>query len=448
MNSKTVENLILGLEKESNISKWHEVFKEITDSCESEALLIHTDESFKGGSITTKTIKYPKVLRKGRCEGILVKFISAEANNIITLFGSSQIGLEGEMAGKIKKELETNYSYLLKLINENFDNNPKIMIGKLSAKNTYRNKKSILHIPVTGPRIGIDVGGTSINICLIDSGKIIQSINIYSFAHDETFKKFLNRLINVLKSTKWKKKYAGIGIAWFGDVRNDEPLKNVDILERLMDEAALITSFPKIISKELKVPVRVWGDSEALGFYYSKKKKVKNCWILRIGTSLGGAYINGNHRFDYGFHLVSRIVINMNYNAFRHTSTGIPGMSQQYVGDHAFKRLLDRENILYDKEGGAGKKLKDMLEASDSEKQIALGIVDTIADSLSEVILELSKHSEVSSIVLGGTPISGLLGKSIFDNLRNRSLNVEINEDNLPIRYAGAFAAAELLNLM
>jgi len=442
---KKLEN-IFQLESSSDIQSWHNFFDSFNSQSGYKNLQIYFDESFKGKSISKYTIYYPAIFDL-KSKELVLRFLVTEINNIVALLGASQIGLDGEIAVEVKKKLEDEFGYLLELIDDFFGNKSPIAtkpITKASHASTVT-----LNIPtVTRPRLGIDVGGTSINIALVNDHKIIQTIDFPSIKSEETFSQFLERLNSIITATKWKKKFYGIGIAWFGDVANGSALLNADILQKRFKEKDLINRFPKTISDKHNVPVFIWGDIEVLGYYYAKKMNVQNTWILRIGTSIGGAYIDNNYRFDPGLHQVGRVITHMEKGAFPHTSTKIPGMSQQYVTSHTLRRFLDQASLEYQTFGGPGEKLQNML-SSKTEEKVAKKIIQEFAEELAILISELSKHTPTSLIILSGSPITGMLGEEILTSLnfelKNRRLEINTVKDMLPAKHAGSFTAAELL---
>ncbi len=437
---------IFQLESSSDIQSWHDFFDSFISQSQCKNLQIYLDESFKGKSISKYTIYYPAIF-DSKSKELVIRFLVTEINNIVALLGTSQIGLNGELAEEVKKKMEDEFGYLLELINDFFGNNSPIATKPIT-KPSHASTLTLSIPAVTKPRLGIDIGGTSINIALVDDHKIIQTIEFPSIKSEETFSQFLERLNSTIIATKWKKKFYGIGIAWFGDVANDNALLNADILQKRFEEKDLINRFPKTISQKHNVPVFIWGDIEVLGYYYAKKMNLKNTWILRIGTSIGGAYIDNNYRFDPGLHQVGRVITHMERGAFRHTSTKIPGMSQQYVTSHTLRRLLDQASFEYQTFGGPGEKLQSML-SSKTEEKVAKKIIQEFAEELAILITELSKHTLTSSIILSGSPITGMLGEetltSLNFELKKRRLEINTVKDMLPAKYAGSFAAAELL---
>lgn len=451
MNEKILLKQVSQLKNKARISDWHKIFTDSVKPSEQEKLTVFLDEGFKGKSLTKKEIAYPAELRISRYKNILVRFLATELNNLVITLGTSQIGLEGPLANEARLYIEKNLSHLLNQIEENFDGKSKIKIGRLKKSLKFKQSSLNPKNKISGPRLGIDVGGTSVNLVLVDGGQIIQSVSLPSFQENETFSQFINRLILKIQNNSWQKKFQGIGIAWIGDARNGRPLRNSAWLQKLANQNNLMEKFPRVMSKKLGVPVGVWGDIEAIGCYYGQSNKAKNCWLIRIGTSVGGAYLDATGRFDTGFHLVSRVIINMSKNALKHNATGVRGMTQQYVGSFAFKKLLADEKINLPAGTGPGEVLQKLLAGSVKNKKIALKITAHYAQDLNELIKELAGLYQVNAIILSGSPVTGLLGKkvisSVKQNLIKDGLKLKIEQNDLPQKYAGALAVAELLRL-
>ncbi|MFA6304505.1 MAG: ROK family protein [Patescibacteria group bacterium] len=451
MVQKNLLKQVNPLSKKVWLSNWHKFFSDPEKPSEQEKLNIYLDEGFKEKSLTKVEITYPSKIKQLADKKNLVRFLATELNNIVITLGTAQLGLEGPLAQEVKFYVEKKLPHLQEQIKENFGGQPKIQLSPLKKSLALFSASVNPKVKILGPRLGIDVGGTSINLVLVDHGQVIQSISFPSFQKKETFHQFINRLILQIEKTVWLKKFKGIGIAWIGDARNGKPLRNSAFLKKLDNTNNLMEKFPQVISKKFGVPIGVWGDIEALGCYLGKIGRAKNSWLIRLGTSVGGAYFDAKGNFDIGFHLVSRVIINMSNKAFKHNATGVRGMAQQYVGSFAFTQLLQDKKIKIPPGKGPGEILQKLLIGTTTDKKIARAIISLYSQNLHELIKELIKHYNFKTIILSGSPVTGLLGKTIINsvkrNLLKDKLKLTIKKDSLPQKYSGAFAVAELLRL-
>ncbi len=150
--------------------------------------------------------------------------------------------------------------------------------------------------------IGIDIGGMSIKIGLVDNnGKIVEQIR---FKTDKDSSVAISSMISNIKSLLANnkvesEKLLGIGIGCPGSVKSEQGI--IEYLPNLGWDSVDVRS---PIEKEFNVPVKVSNDANVatLGeVVYGCAKGCETCVMFTIGTGIGGGMIINGKLFEGGF---------------------------------------------------------------------------------------------------------------------------------------------------
>ncbi|MBK5208232.1 MAG: ROK family protein [Flavobacteriaceae bacterium] len=142
--------------------------------------------------------------------------------------------------------------------------------------------------------IGIDLGGTKVNIGLVQGNKILQKKYAKLPLNPKNEWEVINLIIDLIKEIKSNHKISGIGIGV------------PSILDRekgIIHEVQNIPTWKEvplasILIKEFGIPVFLDNDANCftLGeFHFGKAKNCKNLIGLTIGTGMGAGIINNYH---------------------------------------------------------------------------------------------------------------------------------------------------------
>lgn len=142
--------------------------------------------------------------------------------------------------------------------------------------------------------IGIDLGGTKVNIGLVQGNKILEKKNVKLPLNSKNEWDVINLIIGLIKELVSNNKVSGIGIGVpsildrergiIHEVQNIPTWKEVPLAE--------------ILTQEFGIPVYLDNDANcfAIGeYHFGKGENCKNLVGLTLGTGMGTGIINNHH---------------------------------------------------------------------------------------------------------------------------------------------------------
>jgi glucokinase len=218
--------------------------------------------------------------------------------------------------------------------------------------------------------IGVDIGGTSVKLGLVDSKGRILARETFKSGRTSGRAEILDGLCACVgrlaaEARRRKLRLAGVGIGAPGPI---------DV------ERGLVYFFPnlpgwkntplrKILEKKLRMPVRLDNDANAMAlgeFTFGAGKGVSNGIALTLGTGVGGGLVFGGKLFHgpaYSAAEIGHLVINENGPR---CGCGNNGCIETYVGNGYFvsevkRRLAAGQKSLLKKWMKEGKELSPYL---------------------------------------------------------------------------------------
>ncbi len=146
-------------------------------------------------------------------------------------------------------------------------------------------------------RLGIDIGGTKINIGVFDSKKnLIDLKKIYISEISDFVNDIYNSILNICNSLKIKISdisSCGVGIPGTVDKAGKKIIKAPNIF-------ILPDNFVELLEKKLKIPVRAVQDSRAAawGEFIIRDDNVKSLICVSVGTGIGTGIILDGKIYD------------------------------------------------------------------------------------------------------------------------------------------------------
>lgn len=320
--------------------------------------------------------------------------------------------------------------------------------------------------PGDGTAIGLDIGGTNTKLVVKKNNEIVSSETIPTFnATGEPAPQFIARLLRTIKRTLDTAKFtpadlSAICISWCGGTDRNRALLLSGALshyEGTPDEK-MINNLAALIKEHFNVPVAILDDTETTGFFLSTRLKPKTYFHIE-GTSLMGGYIDENGTHQNYTAIDSRIVVDTSSKARNHSSTGTPGVYQQYCASRGFANILlevlTAKNIDLNSFGEitnntAGPIIQKLLDSSNNdEREIAEAVIRMLSEYTARFIALRKRSFPFENVFLGGPFVSGKMGelriKFVQEILQHRyqlSLNIEVNPE-INNSYLTALSSAE-----
>lgn len=271
--------------------------------------------------------------------------------------------------------------------------------------------------------VGVDIGGMSVKIGLVENGKILQKRVIKTEKNCELFVKYLTEEINLLLSENNLKiqDISGIGIGCPGSISVKtgviEFAGNLDWTRfALVDE----------MSKTLKTKYRLVNDANAATFgevKYGVAKGYSNVIMFTLGTGVGGGIIIDNKLYEGNEDKAGEVGHTLLVLNGEQCTCGRKGCIEAYVSASALIRDTKRE-MLKNPQSKMWEYAENDIEkvngrtAFECEKigdESAKKVVDDYIMYLSEAMMDYFNIFRPEAFVLGGG-VSGE-GKNLTDRI-------------------------------
>jgi glucokinase len=248
-------------------------------------------------------------------------------------------------------------------------------------------------------KIGIDIGGTSIKIGVIDGSKVMASISVPS-RNNMIVKSIEEGIKKLLKDNKLMvKDVTIIGVTLPGPVVNHRVHETVNLaLENRDLRSALSKTF-----KGAKIVVLNDANAAAIGESILNNKKHRISCFVTLGTGVGGGVIYDGKLLDgfsgVGFE-IGHIPIGSNFNLAcgcgnkdcLETVCSAKGLSNLYK-----KLKSDQKSTLTSRSNA-----KDIFDAAKAGDKFALRITDVWAQYLAKGLYIVALTANPSVIIIGG----------------------------------------------
>ncbi len=301
--------------------------------------------------------------------------------------------------------------------------------------------------------IGIDIGGTNIEIGWVNSdGKILNQVN-YKTNKFKTGKEFANFIAPIiLEENKKYDNILGIGI---GAPNGNFFTGSIEFAPNLgWDHVIPLT---KLFEQNTGLKTKLTNDANAAAYaemIYGNAKQMKNFIVITLGTGLGsGIIVNGKMLYgSTGFAgELGHVIIN---EKGRQCGCGRKGCLETYVSATGIikttKELLTQSNSVLKKT--ANFEAKDIFSAALNGDKLALKAIEFTSKILGKAIADYTALFSPETVFLtGGLAKShSLLIPSIKSAMNNNMLKifkntVEIIPSKLIDDNAGLFGAAAMM---
>ena len=274
--------------------------------------------------------------------------------------------------------------------------------------------------------IGVDIGGTNIRACIIDTDyNIVDKFKIKNEVSDGPIKN-IDNLYNEINN-RWKDYgIKAIGVACPG------PL---DLKKGIIINPPNLIGWENFKIKDymhekFNLPIIVNNDANLAGYGESTVGVARECesaYYITLSTGVGGGFIYKGEIVN-GFNNVAAEINNMiiNEDTYSHSGLNKGGLEGQCSGVN-ISRLASDKSL---------QKLstKDVFDKANSGDEICTGVIDNWVLNLSKAIANIIVTVDPEVIVLGGSVI--LNNSSYINNIINTVKKFVFNEVNVDIRLA------------
>ncbi len=259
--------------------------------------------------------------------------------------------------------------------------------------------------------IGIDIGGMSIKIGIVDkNGKIIKEGRVKTAKTADKCVEDMATLINsLLDELSLKvKDIKGIGVGCPGAVTSETGV--VDFLPNLgWDNVPLAN----MLKKYFDIPVKISNDANVAALaeaVYGAAKNYDTCIMFTLGTGVGGGMIINKKLFEGGYSRGAELGHITLFLDGEECTCGRRGCIECYASATALIRqtkaamLKDKNSLMWDAVNGDINNVdgKTAFESSKKGDETAQKVVDTYVYYLAESMLNMFNIFRPEAFILGG----------------------------------------------
>lgn len=267
--------------------------------------------------------------------------------------------------------------------------------------------------------VGIDVGGSHITVCIINSETNnidTNSITRVAIFPSLSFKDFINIIEeNVLKAIRPDHVFSGIGFAFPGPFLYGKgifAIEGVAKFEQLFGgdlRGTLLNLFQKKYALEYKA-IQFVNDAQAflLGTIFSEKLQHQNVIGITLGTGIGSAFNKNGNIIDNAN--------NVPPNGYLYNVGYKDAMAEDYISTRWFLKNYPAESV------------NEIAEAADKGDRKAIDLFEIFGVHLAEIVTPWIQSFEADTIVFGGGLLNAwhLIKESFLKTLLKQNIKIKI----------------------
>jgi len=256
--------------------------------------------------------------------------------------------------------------------------------------------------------IGVDFGGTSVKIALVDDQGAILSEQRIITEHVKDRNEWLTKVCSAIDALKGPRTIAGIGVGVPGFV--DYERGYIYDLANVPGWAGV--PLADLLEERLNVPVRIDNDVNAMAVgecTFGAGRTFQHAVFVTLGTGVGGALLINNQLYR-GAHSMAGEIGHVSIDMNGRVSPQGKGGVEQYVGN---RRIIERaveaieqgrKTLILDLVGGDRSQItpKVVKEAAVKGDALALEILHFITDCLATAFASISYILQPQAFIVGG----------------------------------------------
>lgn len=244
---------------------------------------------------------------------ISARYMAAAVNNVAMIEGAISFTLRGDdqLVHLISEILDERYSQVHRL--------SQLMREAITDNADYCEPWATA-IPVK-PRnatIGINIGQSYIKAVAITHGEVVR--RVIARTHDgkgtpgERICTNARRVVRSLQAAA--PQAVAVGLAVGGIVLGGQIFPESGVTLALNpDDYLAVSGLAKALEGEIGLPVLTAQDVRSKAYFHSASQEVKQCLVVDLGTSLGGAYVDAQGAIPDLLNQVGRLVCNLSDDA-------------------------------------------------------------------------------------------------------------------------------------
>ncbi|HMO03472.1 MAG TPA: ROK family protein [Kiritimatiellia bacterium] len=256
--------------------------------------------------------------------------------------------------------------------------------------------------------IGVDFGGTSVKIALVDDQGAILSEQRIITEHVKDRNEWLTKVCSAIDALKGPRTIAGVGVGVPGFV--DYERGYIYDLANVPGWAGV--PLADLLEERLNVPVRIDNDVNAMAVgecTFGAGRTFQHAVFVTLGTGVGGALLINNQLYR-GAHSMAGEIGHVSIDMNGRVSPQGKGGVEQYVGN---RRIIERaveaieqgrKTLILDLVGGDRSQItpKVVKEAAVKGDALALEILHFITDCLATAFASISYILQPQAFIVGG----------------------------------------------
>lgn len=295
-----------------------------------------------------QSISFP-VPKSTQTERQICRLVASEANNLAVTRGgySLHIVCPPELsATNVLKSVDRHYLQLTQMLTSATPVTASRIAPSWDARHPPRQQSHVVSpVKADSLAIGINVGQTDTKVVVTDGAGVVGGLRwrVPTFLPTgRTDQSLLIRLTEIagiaLRAAGQQVHHVGLAIA--GIVRAGVVERRSGVALKLDDEQYEgLVALPDLLSKRFGVNVTLVQDVEAKAYYHALSSGMRDCLILDVGTSLGGAYIDAHGSLAPYLNQVGRMAFDLDSSAVPRQDGQGDGLLSQYLSARGAVRL-------------------------------------------------------------------------------------------------------------
>ncbi|HBH97170.1 MAG TPA: hypothetical protein DDX89_05190, partial [Candidatus Omnitrophica bacterium] len=394
------------------------------------------------------------VPRRLSAEGqqIFARYIAGVVNNYLVSVGAHGVRVRSSLAALVNEEIAARYPQLDELLKDYYLGywEGVRQVDDFSIGGPARRlQPSPRRIRPIGRVIGLNIGQSDLKMVVLDSGQVVAGsqrlLPQWRGSPAQAGREIdqIAQAIETLQAEFFDASHPlrAIGIAVPGVLRHHRIVtKSALGLAMAEEQFQAFQRMDVLLQERFGVPVVLEQDVRSRAVALSQQDGIRDAFLIDLGTSLGGAWIDAEGRVPDDVNQVGRMVAEMSADAVWRDDRKAQGVQSLYLSARGLERLARASQL-------SGASPADVAALSRQQDPGAIAVLRTLGVRLGQLLDELSGLYPISRAIVSGGLMQadrqGIIVTAASEWLRGRHLpDVSVDADPLEARFGGAIGAA------